>query len=53
LLDLRLAGRVEVVGVGGARVDVLDYREDVDDVLFVERQQVLLVQDVLAKLKLN
>jgi hypothetical protein len=32
---------------------VLDYREYVDDVLFVKGQQVLLVQDVLAKLKLN
>ena len=36
LLDLGLAGGVEVVGVGGPWVDVLDDGEDVDHVLVVE-----------------
>ena len=53
LLDFGLAGRVEVVSVGGARVNVLDDGKDVDHVLLVEGEQVLHVQDVLAKLKLN
>jgi len=53
LLDLGLAGGVEVVGVRGPRVDVLDDGEDVDDVLLVEEHDVLLVQRVLAKLKLK
>ena len=53
MLNLGLAGRVEVVGVRGPRVDVLDHWEDVDDVLLVEEHDVLLVQGVLAKLKLK
>ena len=36
LLDLGLAGGVEVVGVGGPWVDVLDDGEDVDHVFVVE-----------------
>ena len=53
MLDLGLAGGVKVVGVRGPRVDVLDDGEDVDDVLLVEEHDVLLVQRVLAKLKLK
>ena len=46
LLDLRLAGRVEVVRVGGARVRVLHDRKGVEDVLFEEGLARLPVQAV-------
>lgn len=49
VLDLTLAGRVEVVGVAGARIDVLDDGKYVDDVLLEERQPVLRVEIVLAQ----
>ena len=52
LLDLGLSGRVEVVGVSGPRVDVLHNGENVDDILFIEDHDVLLLHGVFAKLKL-
>lgn len=47
LLDLALARRVEIVGVRGPRIYVLDHREYVEDVLFEKHELGLGVQVVV------
>ena len=44
MLNLRLTGCVEVIGVRGPGVDVLDDWEDVDDVLLVEQQLIFQIK---------
>jgi hypothetical protein len=53
LLNLGLAGGVEIVRVGGPWVDVFNHWENVDDILLVEKHNVLLVERVFAKLQLE
>ena len=53
MLNFRLTGRVEVVGIGGPGVDVLDDWEDVDDVLLVEQKLILQIKWVFTQLQLK
>ena len=53
LLDLSLPALEEVVGVAGDGVDVLDHREDVDDVVLPEDHLALGVEVVVPQVQLH